>query len=306
MSGIVRMGIASSQLCLDHAGIEQPDAIVVGTGLGCVQDTLKFLKQVIENDENLLNPTSFIQSTHNTVSGQIALMMECKKYNMTFSQKAISFETALIDVSMLLKDKDAQHVLVGGIDEIVEESFSLLVQAGCAKAAWEDQVLKSTTPGAIAGEGATFFIMSSSEIDETQSRLDAVEIFNGCSSAKEVVSKLQEFLKSKGLSIADIDVLVSGKNGDVRYNKLYEDIHSLFDNSMVAAYKHLIGEYDTASAFGTYLASKIIYLNTVPESVRLNGQQKEKINRCLLVNYTRDHDLSCILLSDKNLPDLHN
>ena len=303
MSGIVRMGIASSQLCLDHAGIEQPDAIVVGTGLGCVEDTLKFLTQVIENDETLLNPTSFIQSTHNTVSGQIALMLGCQKYNMTFSQKAISFETALIDVIMLLKDKDAQHVLVGGIDELVEESYSLLVQAGCAKAAWEDEVLNSTTPGAIAGEGAAFFVMSSSENKKTHSRLDAVEIFNGCSSGKDLRSKLQEFLTSKGLSFADIDVIVTGKNGDIRYNKLYEDIHSLFSNSIVTAYKHLVGEFDTASAFGTYLASKMIYLNTVPESVRLNGVQKEKIKRCLHVNYTRDHDLSCILLTDKNLPD---
>ena len=119
MSKMIRMGLATSKLCLDQAGIEQADAIVVGTGLGCVEDTFRFLKQIIDNDEKLLNPTSFIQSTHNTVSGQIALMLACQNYNMTFSQKSISFETALIDVIMLLKDKDAQHVLVGGIDEII-------------------------------------------------------------------------------------------------------------------------------------------------------------------------------------------
>jgi 3-oxoacyl-(acyl-carrier-protein) synthase len=304
MSSIVRMGIASSQLSLDHAGIEQPDAIVVGTGLGCVEDTLKFLNQVIENNETLLNPTSFIQSTHNTVSGQIALMLECQKYNMTFSQKAISFESALIDVNMLLKDKDAQHVLVGGIDELVEESFLLLVEAGCAKARWEDEVLKSTTPGAIAGEGAAFFVMSDSKNKNTQARLDAVEIIHGCSTAKEVTLKLQEFLENKGLSMADMDVLISGKNGDTGSNQLYEDIHSLFSKSIVVAYKHLVGEYDTASAFGTYLATKMIHMNAVPESIRQNGQLKEKIRRCLLVNYTRNKELSCILLSDKNLPAL--
>ncbi len=301
MSRIVRMGIASSKLCLDHAGIEQPDAIVVGTGLGCVEDTLKFLNQIIKNDEKLLNPTSFIQSTHNTVSGQIALMLECQNYNMTFSQKSLSFESALIDVIMLLKDKDAQQVLVGGIDEIVEESFSLMVQAGCAKAAWEDEVLKSTTPGAIAGEGATFFLMSSSENRMTLSRFDAVEIFNRCSSDKNVILKLQEFLNSKGLSTTDIDVIVSGKNGDLRFNKIYDDIHSLFSESIVVAYKHLIGEYDTATAFGTFLASKMIYLNNVPESVRQNGVRKDRISRCLVVNYTKNQDLSCILLSDKNI-----
>jgi len=304
MSKMIRMGLATSKLCLDHAGIEQADAIVVGTGLGCVEDTFRFLKQIIDNDEKLLNPTSFIQSTHNTVSGQIALMLACQNYNMTFSQKSISFETALIDVIMLLKDKDTQHVLVGGIDEIIEESFSLMVKAGCVKATWENDVLSSTTPGAIAGEGATFFIMSGNENRNTLSRLDAVEIFNRCPSDSDLTIKLQKFLKNKGLSSDDIDVLVSGKNGDIRCNKIYDDINSLFNKSIVVAYKHLIGEYDTASAFGTFLASKMIHLNTVPESVRQNDVHKEKISRCLVVNYSRNRDLSCTLLSDQKIQGL--
>ena len=86
MSPVIRMGLTASMVCMEKAGLEKPDAILVGSGLGCVRDTAKFLNQVIDNQELLLNPTAFIQSTHNTVSGQIALMLGCRAYNLTFSQ----------------------------------------------------------------------------------------------------------------------------------------------------------------------------------------------------------------------------
>ena len=69
----VKMGIYASTKALEEAGIEQPGAIITGTGMGCVEDSEKFLKAILDNDEQFLTPTSFIQSTHNTVGAQIAL-----------------------------------------------------------------------------------------------------------------------------------------------------------------------------------------------------------------------------------------
>jgi len=48
MSPVIRMGLASAMVALRNGDIEKPDAILVGTGLGCVQDTVKFLNQVIQ------------------------------------------------------------------------------------------------------------------------------------------------------------------------------------------------------------------------------------------------------------------
>ena len=72
-----------------------------------------------------------------------------------------------------------------------------------------------------------------------------------------------------------VDLLVSGNNGDARYSSIYHHIHELFSGSIVTGYKHLVGEYDTASAFGMYLASKIIHGNVVPESIRINRRYRE-------------------------------
>jgi hypothetical protein len=42
MSKTVKMSSVASQYALKEARIENPDAIIVGTGMGCSQDSEKF------------------------------------------------------------------------------------------------------------------------------------------------------------------------------------------------------------------------------------------------------------------------
>jgi len=118
MSKIVRMSIVSSSVAMKDADIDNPDAILTGTGMGCQVDTEKFLNSMIENNEGLLTPTSFIQSTHNTVGGAIALGKQNHNYNLTYVHRTFSFESALIDSILLLNEGKAKDVLLGGFDEI--------------------------------------------------------------------------------------------------------------------------------------------------------------------------------------------
>ena len=87
MSRIIKMGVCSAMKCLRDSGISNPDAIITGTGMGCVEDTGKFLVSIFENEEKLLNPTPFIQSTHNTVGASIALILKCHNYNNTYGHR---------------------------------------------------------------------------------------------------------------------------------------------------------------------------------------------------------------------------
>jgi 3-oxoacyl-[acyl-carrier-protein] synthase II len=65
MSRIIKMGVAAAFDCLKDTGVSVPDAIITGTAYGCLADTDIFLTRLIENNEELLSPTAFIQSTHN-------------------------------------------------------------------------------------------------------------------------------------------------------------------------------------------------------------------------------------------------
>jgi 3-oxoacyl-(acyl-carrier-protein) synthase len=157
----VKNGIVASTLALREAQLQTVDAIITGTGMGCIEDSEKFLKAILDNGEQFLTPTSFIQSTHNTVGGQIALGLQCKSYNLTYVNGSVSFESALFDAKMMIEEGDASSILVGGIDEIADYTMSLFRLAGFLKE--ENQspysVLKSTTSGVVFGEGATFFVL---------------------------------------------------------------------------------------------------------------------------------------------------
>ena len=89
MSRIVKMGVAAALTCLRNAGIENPAAILTATAYGCLEDSSSFLRRMIEFEEKMLSPTAFIQSTHNTVGAQIALLLKCHNYNNTIVHRVI-------------------------------------------------------------------------------------------------------------------------------------------------------------------------------------------------------------------------
>ena len=133
MSKIVRMSVVAAKTAMDEAGIMQPDAILTGTGMGCQADTEKFLNAILDNNETLLNPTAFIQSTHNTMGAQIALMLSNNNYNLTYVNRGFSFESALLDSLMIINEGKTKNLLLGGIDEITEESWLISTKTGMYK-----------------------------------------------------------------------------------------------------------------------------------------------------------------------------
>jgi 3-oxoacyl-[acyl-carrier-protein] synthase II len=107
MSRVVKMGVGAAHLSMEAAGITNVDAIITGTAYGCLDDTGVFLTKMVNQHEEMLTPTAFIQSTHNTVAGQIALLLGCNGYNNTFVHRGFSFENALLDAIMILKEGSA-------------------------------------------------------------------------------------------------------------------------------------------------------------------------------------------------------
>lgn len=150
MSSALKMGVAGGKTSLALAQLENCDAITVGTGLGCVRDTLKFLKVLYQENESSLSPTAFIQSTHNSIAGQLALMLGNHGYNMTHVQGALSLGYALSDAELLIGEGDAKTVLVGAVDEKTDELVALL--SGLANTADFEMP--------IVGEGGAFFLAS--------------------------------------------------------------------------------------------------------------------------------------------------
>lgn len=287
MSTGVKMGIAASKSALLYAHLETPDAIITGTGMGCIEDSEKFLNAIIDNGEQYLTPTSFIQSTHNTVGAQIALTLKCKGYNLTYVHGAASFESALVDAQLMLHENTVKNILVGGVDELGNQFIQYIILK-------EAQEFKPViTP---FGEGAHFFMVSSLKQKNTYCELKAIEIINKAT-PETINVKLPDFLKRNGLLVSDIDVILLGKNGD-GFDIYYQNLQdSTFNNTPQAYYKHLCGEYFTASAFGFWAATNIIGQQKLPTVLLLNGIERPNYNHVLLYNQFKGSQHSFILLN---------
>lgn len=294
----IKMGVVASKIAMTEAGIESVDAIITGTGMGCMIDSEKFVSGIIDNNEQYLTPTSFIQSTHNTVAGQIALGMECKAYNFTYVHSAISFESALLDAKMQLENGEAEHILVGGVEELGEHTTKVHRTINHIKpeAVSISTVLNSKTEGAVFSEGANFFVVSNVKKESCYAELIAVETFNTL--RKEKVSEtIENFLKENNLKITDIDLVVLGNNGDIYFDNFYTQFsEGILSKTQQVFYKHLVGENNTVSAFGIWLASKILKTQTIPEIVKINKINTAEVKTVLCYNQYRGENHSLVLL----------
>lgn len=295
----VKNGIVASASAIKEAGAENLDAIITGTGMGCSVDSEKFLKALIDNKEEFLTPTSFIQSTHNTVGGQIAIGLQCKAYNFTYVNGAVSFESSLIDAKMQIEADEATTILVGGVEESSENTLKFLQLSGVIKN--KDQspysILDSDTNGTVFSEGAVFFVLENEKKETTYAELKDVSVYN-ILEKEELEAKLKLFLNQNSLSSTDIDAVVLGYNGDAGFDDYYATLaKGVFAAIPQVYYKHLSGEFNTASAFGLWVASHIIKMQQIPQVLKVNTVEVKDYKYILLYNQYRGYDHSFTLIS---------
>ncbi len=295
----IKMGVVASKLAMDEAAVEQVDAIITGTGMGCLNDSEKFVSAIIDNHEEFLTPTSFIQSTHNTVGGQIALGLGCKGYNFTYVHSAISFESAVLDAMLQLQTAEAENILVGGVDELAPHTVNIhkLIHHVKAENVKTSQLFESKTEGAVFSEGANFFVLSSEKNKNCYAEIKAVEMFNTLT--KENLAKTAiQLLKENNLKIEDVDILITGNNGDVTFDGYFDVLtEGIFSRTAQVHYKHIIGEFNTASSFALWLAAKMIKEQTIPKVVQKNALTPSKVKNILLYNQYRAENHSFVLLT---------
>ena len=294
----IKMGVVASKIALKESGLDQVDAIITGTGMGCVRDSEKFVSAIIDNDEQYLTPTSFIQSTHNTVGGQIALELQCKGYNFTYVHASNSFESALLDAKLQLELNEENNILIGGVDELGDHTVAIhkLINHIKPEAIKTLELLESKTEGAVFGEGANFFVLSNEKQNNSYAEITNVKLLNTLSE-QDVSYAATQFLKENNLTTDDIDLLILGNNGDVHFDAYYHTLSTgIFNNTQQVFYKHLSGEFNTASSFGLWLASKILKTQTLPEVVKLNHVSISNFKTVLLYNQYRGENHSFTLL----------
>jgi 3-oxoacyl-(acyl-carrier-protein) synthase len=299
MSRLIKIGIASAKICLREAECEMPDAIITGTGLGSVEDTERILGS-IHLDQPFSNPTPFMQSTYNTISSQIAIQLKCHSYNSTYVHRSFSFESSLQDALLQVAERTAKDILAGGIDEMTNNHLEITRRPGHWKKGKANnlEMLKWDSPGAMAGEGAGYFLLSSERNEKSYACVKDVQTLYKPEGLDEISNRVTRMLSNSGLTLSDIDLVIMGVNGDNRYDHLYHQFAEvLFPSTPLAYYKHLCGEYYTSTGFALWAAANILKRKVFPLILQLNNSHRESIRNILIYNQYQNVNHSLILVT---------
>ena len=129
MTPQMRRIVAAARMVLQQTDIT-PDAILCETEWGCMSQSMRFLQDMLDNDEQQLKPTPFIQSTHNTVASLIAILTGNHGYNATYAQHPLSPSAAMMDIRTQMALGQIRSALVLQFDEQVESWDQVLAQVG--------------------------------------------------------------------------------------------------------------------------------------------------------------------------------
>lgn len=286
MGRIVKMGISSAKIALDHAGVAVPDAIIVGTGLGCLEDTEKFLRIMLDDAEQTAAPTPFISSTHNSVAGAIALQIKCLGYNYTYVHKGFSFISCLYDAALQMRLGQARHVLVGGIDEMTDSRYLHNGLIGYWNTSTPDTagVFQHPAAGSLAGEGSAFFLLSAEKQESSYARIIGFRQVLA-DSAEDVVHAFDQLLLEHGLK-GERFVLLEGKSGNVNENPFYDAVEQAAGSKAPnCSYKHLCGTYHTTDAFGLWVAANIVKHGRIPDALHPSAPAPHPTQVVVLYDY---------------------
>lgn len=250
---LLRISVISGISAIKDARWEETEAIIIGTGLGCTEDTYKFLHGFVSEDRpSALSPTPFIQSTHNTIGGLLSLLTVNHGYNMTHSQNALSFEHAMIDAISLIKTGIGK-VLVGAADETIDE------QKGIAEVINIQSDYLTTA--------SSFFALESAK--QSNVYIEACEAIND---TNDVSKNVTEFLNNNDLSFGAIDLILHSGNLINNFDSFVGDYID---------YSKYTGVYFTNSGLATHFAFDILKSgNNLFGGRRLN----RTINKILIIN----------------------
>jgi 3-oxoacyl-[acyl-carrier-protein] synthase II len=287
LSRMLRIGLTAATICLRDSKVPMPDGIVVGTGYGFLDETAKFLNELLTQNEKQLTPTYFMQGTSNALAGLVALTIKCMGYNNTFASKGFGFENALVDAMMQLNDNAESNFLVGSYEEAAEIQYNASRRVSHFKTEFINNLSLFDTPtkGSIQGEGSAFFMLSGTPSATTSCSLADMQVLYK-PEQHELRNALDNFLSANKLIAGDVDLLIKGVSGDAQHDAVMHSLVNYLPAEITQLrFKHLCGEHATATAFALWLGASILKRQEVPEIVKVDPSKNPgRLKTILILN----------------------
>jgi len=122
LSRLAQMAVVAARQAFDDACLSPGDSkrigVVVGTGLGALEQTVEFLRGYFVDGAEAASPSLFPGSVMNAAAAQITMELGLRGYCTTVNHKDASALSAVALAADVLALGRADAVLVGGVDEL--------------------------------------------------------------------------------------------------------------------------------------------------------------------------------------------
>lgn len=278
MGKLLKRALATSLTAMHASGVEHPDAIITGTGLGCIENTEILLTHLCFEGEENCKPTPFMQSTHNTISSLVSIHTHSHGYNATYAHKEASFDCALEDAWMQIQLGRIHSALVGGQDEMTPQYFGLLCKTGYLG-----------NPGQVAGETAVSMMLDIEHKDDALCRLTLV---------RRCYRPTQETFAHIADEIGAVDAIVLP-----HLSLTSSPLVALFARPVqpsLLQFKNIFGESYSAYGLGVYAAAQVLHHQQLPDAMLIPGSVRpQRLDRILVINQSGGKDYTFTLLEKR-------
>jgi 3-oxoacyl-(acyl-carrier-protein) synthase len=287
-------------------------AVSVGTAWAEEGDEIVFLENLIKLGEKGAKPAYFVNSVKNALASQLALTFGFQGENQTFAHDALSFETALWQGARLLSAGRARHAVVCGVEALVEfqEIHGHLLGwygTDSAQLAPLGAEARGVGQGTLPGEGAAAFVLTvPGSVAAPLARLTFVRGRGPLRRAPVLAAGselafVEQALADAGTRLSEVGLVLLGANGDARLDAIYAALAGSLRASApglaVGVYRHLTGDFATASALGFELAVRAVAGRCVPSNVCVVAGSPAQTKQVLLFHLTSAGYHSAMLVS---------
>ncbi|MCZ6696528.1 MAG: beta-ketoacyl synthase N-terminal-like domain-containing protein [Acidobacteria bacterium] len=142
--------------------------VVLGTCLGSLENTIKYLDIVHHDGMGLGNPFLFSESVANAPAGHAAIDLDCRGFNVTLTCGAASGLMAVQTAARAIRDGRIDLAFAGGIEEMPAALLVVLARLGAIPARGSPVARRSLahvsgSRNRAPGEGAACFILETEE-----------------------------------------------------------------------------------------------------------------------------------------------
>ncbi len=219
-------------------------AVCLGTGMGMVSETRRFIENTLIKKEAEPIPSAFTNSVHNAPASAVSLMFGFKGLNSAVTAKEISFECALKQAWRDINSATSDAAVVGACDEFAEYAQKFII----SNAKFSD--LK--TP--IVDMGCAYFVAREGSQINSKPVAEILKLHIGRVSRR--LNAERDFVKnilSKFIGDLSVDVFVSGVAN--KYQRgLVEEIFEAPMFSNVKNIDAVFGRNYSASSFAIKFA----------------------------------------------------